>query len=57
MRSKLSGFNYKHNITFRNTLVFFFFIDSTCTFKYGHLIEPGVEGHKVTSHMATLLSV
>ncbi len=26
------------------------FIGSICTFKYNHLIEPGVEGQKVASH-------
>jgi hypothetical protein len=50
--SKLSSPNYKCNLTFRNTFVFFSFTDSLYIFKYSHLIEPGVEGQKVASHEA-----
>jgi hypothetical protein len=50
MKNKLSDFNYKRNITSRNTLVFFSFTNNACIFKYGRLIESGVEGQKVTSH-------
>jgi len=45
---KLLGFNYKCNLTFKNTFTFSF-INSICTFKYSHLIELGVEGQKVAS--------
>ncbi len=44
--------NYKRNLTFLNTFVVFFsFTGNVCTFKYSHLIEPGVEGHKVASQV------
>ncbi len=49
IRSKLSSFNYKHNLTSKNTFVFFSFTCNVCTFKYSHFIEPRVEGQKVTS--------
>ncbi len=50
---KLFGFNYKCNLTFKNTFCIFSFIGSICTFKYSHLIEPRVEGQKVASHGPT----
>jgi hypothetical protein len=46
--SKLSGSNYKRNLTSRNTFVFFSsFIGNICIFKYSHIIELGEEGQKV----------
>jgi hypothetical protein len=32
----------------------FSFTGSICTFKYNHLIEPGVKGHKVASQTSNL---
>jgi hypothetical protein len=50
--SRLFFSNYKRNLTFLNTFVVFFsFTGNVCTFKYSHLIEPGVEGHKVASQV------
>jgi hypothetical protein len=47
---KLLDFNYKCNLTFRNTLAFLSFTGSICNFKYNHLLEPRVEGQEVASH-------
>jgi hypothetical protein len=44
---KLFVFNYKHNLLSRNTLCIF--PSSITYFEYNHLIEPKVEGQKVTS--------
>ncbi len=40
------NFNYKRNLVSRSTLASSF-TGSIYTFKYGHLVEPGVEGQKL----------
>jgi hypothetical protein len=49
MGCKLSSFNYKCNLTSRNTFVFSSFTNSLYTFKICHFIELGVKGQKVAS--------
>ncbi len=40
------NFNYKRNLVSRSTLASSF-TSSIYTFKYSHLLEPGVEGQKL----------
>jgi hypothetical protein len=54
---KVLDFNYKNNLTFKNTFAFLSFTGSICTFKYNHFIEPRIEGHKVASHSISVLTL
>ncbi len=48
----LINFNYKRNLAFRIILAFFPSL-VTNVLRHNHLVEPGVEGRKVTSHRVT----
>ncbi len=45
----LINFNYKRNLAFRIILAFFPSLVAN-VLRHNHLVEPGVEGRKVTSH-------